>query len=164
MEAARDGGGLRQLRVGAFVLAGLLVFFGLVYMLGRTAGLFERQYRLVADFASVGGLIQGATVRLAGVAVGRVGAIRLPEAGADKVRVELSIARRVRDRIRADSIARIETLGLLGDRIVEVSLGSPGAPVLRKPFGMDELAGIVAANLPGLKAAKPILDSSRRNA
>jgi CheY-like chemotaxis protein len=46
---------------------------------------------------------------------------------------------------------------------LEGALG-PGAPVLRKPFGMDELAGIVAANLPGLKAANPILDSSRRNA
>jgi phospholipid/cholesterol/gamma-HCH transport system substrate-binding protein len=163
MEAARDGGGLRQLRVGAFVLAGLLVFFGLVYMLGRTAGLFERQYRLVADFASVGGLIQGATVRLAGVAVGRVGAIRLPEAGADKVRVELSIARRVQDRIRADSIARIETLGLLGDRIVEVSLGSPGAPVLpeggalrtEEPFDTGQLTrqgADLLQNLNGLAA------------
>ncbi len=46
---------------------------------------------------------------------------------------------------------------------LEGALG-PGAPVLRKPFGMDELAGIVAANLPDLKAENPILDSSRRNA
>ena len=56
-----------QLRVGAFVLASLLIFAGLVYMLGRSAGLFERQYRLVASFGQIGGLIQGATVRLAGV-------------------------------------------------------------------------------------------------
>ena len=46
---------------------------------------------------------------------------------------------------------------------LEGALG-PGAPVLRKPFGMDELAGIVAANLPDLKAENPVLDSSRRNA
>ena len=73
-------------------------------MLGRSAGLFERQYRLVASFGQIGGLIQGATVRLAGVAVGHVGEIRLPEAGGAKVRVELLIARRVQDRIRADSV------------------------------------------------------------
>ena len=100
-------------------------------MLGRSAGLFERQYHLVASFGQTGGLIQGATVRLAGVPVGRVGEIRLPEAGGTKVRVELLIARRVQDRIRADSVARIETLGLLGDKIIDVSLGSPEAAVLQ---------------------------------
>jgi phospholipid/cholesterol/gamma-HCH transport system substrate-binding protein len=132
MDANRPGGATaQQLRVGAFVLAGLLVFGGLVYMLGRSAGLFERQYRLVASFGQTLGLIQGATVRLAGVAVGHVGEIHLPEAGESKVRVELLIARRVQDRIRADSIARIETLGLLGDKIIDISLGSPGAAVLQ---------------------------------
>jgi phospholipid/cholesterol/gamma-HCH transport system substrate-binding protein len=131
MDATQPGSGTSlQLRVGAFVLASLLIFAGLVYMLGRSAGLFERQYRLVASFGQIGGLIQGATVRLAGVAVGHVGEIRLPEPGSAKVRVELLIARRVQDRIRADSLARIETLGLLGDKIIDVTLGSPGAAVI----------------------------------
>ncbi len=133
MDANRPGAATgQQLRVGAFVLAGLLVFGGLIYMLGRSAGLFERQYRLVAGFGQTLGLVQGATVRLAGVAVGHVGEIRLPEAGGGKVRVEILIARRVQDRIRADSIARIETLGLLGDKIVDISLGSPGAAILQE--------------------------------
>jgi phospholipid/cholesterol/gamma-HCH transport system substrate-binding protein len=132
MDATQPGSGTAlQLRVGAFVLASLLIFAGLVYMLGRSAGLFERQYRLVASFGQIGGLIQGATVRLAGVPVGHVGEIRLPEAGSAKVRVELLIARRVQDRIRADSLARIETLGLLGDKIIDVTLGSPGGAVLQ---------------------------------
>jgi phospholipid/cholesterol/gamma-HCH transport system substrate-binding protein len=133
MDASGPGAGTaQQLRVGAFVLASLLVFAGLVYMLGRSAGLFERQYGLVASFGQIGGLIQGATVRLAGVPVGRVGEIRLPEAGGAKVRVQLLIARRVQDRIRADSVARIETLGLLGDKIIDVTLGSPGAAILQE--------------------------------
>ena len=130
MDASRPGGDRAPLRVGAFVLASLLVFTGLVYMLGRSAGLFERQYRLVASFGQIGGLIQGATVRLAGVPVGRVGATACPSRSA-KVRVELLIARRVQDRIRADSLARIETLGLLGDKIIDVTLGSPGATILQ---------------------------------
>jgi phospholipid/cholesterol/gamma-HCH transport system substrate-binding protein len=132
MDGERPGqpGTLLQLRVGVFVLAGLAVFAGLVYMLGRGAGLFERQYRLVAGFAKTGGLIEGATVRLAGVPVGHVGAIRLPDPGGAVVQVELLIARRVQDRIRADSVARIETLGLLGDKIIDISLGSARAAVL----------------------------------
>ena len=132
MDSDQPGAGrtLLQLRVGAFVLTGLLVFVGLVYMLGRQSGLFERQYRLRAGFAQIGGLIEGATVRLAGVPVGRVTAIRLPESGDQKVQVELTLVRRVQPRIRSDSVARIEILGLLGDKIVEVSLGSPGTAIL----------------------------------
>jgi phospholipid/cholesterol/gamma-HCH transport system substrate-binding protein len=121
---------LLQLRVGIFIVAGLVILVGLVYFLGRGAGLFQRQYRLVAGFAQIGGLIEGATVRLAGVPVGRVSAIRLPPPGATRVQVELSLARRVQDRVRADSTARIETLGLLGDKIVEVTVGSLSSPVL----------------------------------
>lgn len=161
MDAARPGSSpALQLRVGAFVLAGLLIFAGLVYMLGRSAGLFERQYRLVASFGQIGGLIQGATVRLAGVSVGHVGEIRLPEPGSAKVRVELLIARRVQDRIRADSLARIETLGLLGDKIIDVTLGSPGSAVLQdggelrteEPFDTARLTQEGAALLGNLVA------------
>ena len=132
MEPTHSGAGrtLLQLRVGAFILAGLLVMIGLVYFLGRQSGMFERQYRLFAGFAQVGGLIEGATVRLAGVPVGRVTAIRLPESIDRKVQVELTLVRRVQNRVRQDSVARIETLGLLGDKIIEVSLGSPDAAVL----------------------------------
>lgn len=132
MEPTQSGPGraLLQLRVGAFILAGLLVLIGLVYFLGRQSGMFERQYRLIAGFTQVGGLIEGATVRLAGVPVGRVTAIRLPESIDRKVQVELTLVRRVQSRVRQDSVARIETLGLLGDKIVELSLGSPEAAVL----------------------------------
>lgn len=121
---------LLQLRVGAFILVALAIFTGLVYFLGRQAGLFERRYRLVAGFTQIGGLIEGATVRLAGVPVGRVTAIGLPESGGSRVQVELTLVRRVQSRVRTDSVARIETLGLLGDKIVEVSLGTPDAAVL----------------------------------
>ena len=83
MDSAQPGQArtLLQLRVGAFILVALAIFIGLVYFLGRQAGLFERQYRLVAGFTQIGGLIEGATVRLAGVPVGRVTAIQLPESG-----------------------------------------------------------------------------------
>lgn len=132
MEPTQAGPGrtLLQLRVGAFILAGLLVLIGLIYFLGRQSGIFERQYRLIAGFTQVGGLIEGATVRLAGVPVGRVTAIRLPESIDRKVQVELTLVRRVQSRVREDSVARIETLGLLGDKIVEVTLGSPEARAL----------------------------------
>ena len=163
MDASQPGGGTaRQLRVGAFVLASLLVFAGLVYMLGRTAGLFERQYRLVASFGRIGGLIQGATVRLAGVPVGRVGEIQLPSAGAAQVRVELLIARRVQDRIRADSVARIETLGLLGDKIIDITLGGAATPVLQDGAELrtEEAFDTVRLTQQGAELLKNLVDLS----
>ena len=72
----------------------------------------------------MGGLIEGATVRLAGVQIGRVTAVTLPEQPGSKVRVTLTIARRFSERIRRDSEARIATQGLLGDKIVEITFGS----------------------------------------
>src|SRR5574337_356793 len=108
-----------------FLLVSLGALIGLSYLLGAQARYFEPKYELVAEFTEVGGLTQGATVRLAGVQIGRVTRVMLPEGPGAKVRVSLSIARRFGDRIRGNSVARIETQGLLGDKIVEISLGSP---------------------------------------
>jgi phospholipid/cholesterol/gamma-HCH transport system substrate-binding protein len=120
----------RKLRVGVFVLIGVAAFLGMIYALGARARLFEPRITVHADFTEVGGLVEGATVRLAGVQIGRVSGVNLPPQPGAKVRVDMSIARRYSDRVRKDSIARIETQGLLGDRIVEITVGSAqAAPV-----------------------------------
>ena len=121
----------QKFRVGVFVLLALAVFLGMIYALGARARLFEARYTIHADFAEVSGLTEGATVRLAGVQIGRVSDVRLPGAPGGKVRVDLTIARRFADRIRRDSVARIETQGLLGDKIVEITVGTTAAPALR---------------------------------
>jgi len=159
-----------QVRIGAFILSGLLVFFAIIYLLGAQARYFERKYDLVAEFTEVGGLIDGATVRLAGVQIGRVTAVVLPEQPGGKMRVTLTIAHRYAERIRRDSEAHIATQGLLGDKIVEISLGSTAAPALqpgetvasREPFEMQQMfkAGVetmqtvkeLAASLKGTAA------------
>jgi len=67
-----------KFRVGVFVLVALAAFLGLVYALGARARLFEARYTIHADFTEVGGLVEGATVRLAGVQIGRVTGVHLP--------------------------------------------------------------------------------------
>jgi phospholipid/cholesterol/gamma-HCH transport system substrate-binding protein len=121
-----------QTRVGAFILTALIVLLTLVYFLGRSGQYFEAKYFVNAEFEGVGGLVEGATVRLAGVPVGRVSKISLPAENGGRIRVALGLTKKVQNRIRNDSVARIETLGLLGDKIVEVSLGSPDAPPLKE--------------------------------
>jgi phospholipid/cholesterol/gamma-HCH transport system substrate-binding protein len=149
-----------QVRIGAFILGGLLVFFAIIYLLGAQARYFERKYDLVGEFSEVGGLIDGATVRLAGVQIGRVTQVALSEHPGGKVRVTLTIARRYSERIRRDSEARIVTQGLLGDKIVEITLGSPGAPPLQpgetlastEPFEMQEMLRAGAETMQEVKA------------
>jgi phospholipid/cholesterol/gamma-HCH transport system substrate-binding protein len=148
-----------QIRVGAFILSGLLVFFAIIYLLGAQARYFERKYDLVVEFTEVGGLIEGATVRLAGVQIGRVTSVELPAQPGGKVRVTLTIARRFSERIRRDSAAKITTQGLLGDKIVEISMGTTGAPALRpgetlttqEPVEMQEMFKVGADTLQTVK-------------
>jgi phospholipid/cholesterol/gamma-HCH transport system substrate-binding protein len=120
-----------QLRVGIFLVVALVLFLGMIYALGARARLFERHVEIHADFTEVGGLAEGATVRLAGVQIGRVTGVHLPGQPGGKVRVDLTIARRYADRVRGDSVARIETQGLLGDKIIEITVGSAKAPAVQ---------------------------------
>jgi len=120
-----------EIKVGLFVV-GILVLFGVaVFTIGSHQKYFQRQYTLWASFSNISGLIVGAPVRLAGLTVGRVNEIRFPEDTAAKtITVELKIKKGVQKRIRDDSIASIQTMGLLGDKYVEISLGSPQHGVL----------------------------------
>src|SRR5215475_4394119 len=99
------------MRIGIFVVVSLGVFLAIIYLLGAQARYFERKFDILAEFTEVGGLIEGATVRLAGVQIGRVTRVVLPPQAGGKVRVTLTIARRFSDRIRGDSVARIVTQG-----------------------------------------------------
>jgi phospholipid/cholesterol/gamma-HCH transport system substrate-binding protein len=121
----------RKLRVGVFVLVALTAFLAMIYALGAKSRLFEAKYTVHAEFSEVGGLAEGATVRLAGVQIGRVSGVELPSQPGGKVRVDLSIARQFTDRVRKDSVARIETQGLLGDKIIEISVGTAGAAPIK---------------------------------
>jgi phospholipid/cholesterol/gamma-HCH transport system substrate-binding protein len=117
----------KKLRVGVFVLVALVAGIAMVYALGARARLFEARYTVHADFSEVGGLNEGATVRLAGVQIGRVKGVNLPSEPGGKVRVDLTIAKQFANRVRKNSVARIETQGLLGDRIVELTVGTADA-------------------------------------
>ena len=117
----------RTLRVGIFVLIGVVAFLGMIYALGARARLFEPRFTISAEFTEVGGLVEGATVRLAGVQIGRVSGVHLPAEPGGKVQVDMSIAKQFGDRVRRDSVARIETQGLLGDKIIEITVGTTRA-------------------------------------
>ena len=120
-----------RLRVGIFVLGLLVLFMVFVLTIGSRSRIFERRYTLHAFFGTIEGLNIGAPVRLAGVSVGTVSAITFGKDLANKkIRVTISLDAKLQDRIREDSIATIGTTGLVGDKVLELTVGSPDKKIL----------------------------------
>lgn len=120
-----------RLRVGIFVLGLLVLFVVFVLTIGSQSRIFERRYTLHAFFGTIEGLNVGAPVRLAGVSVGKVSAITFgKDLASKKIRATMSLDARLQDRIREDSIASIGTIGLVGDKVLELTVGSPDKKVL----------------------------------
>lgn len=124
----------RQVRVGAVLILAIAILGYGIFQVGRLFDVFASRYTLVTLVEGSAGLIEGSPVTLAGQRVGQVGAIDfLPveqRTDSANIRVLLSINRSVRDQIRSDSRAAVQTQGLLGDRFVNISPGSSAAPVL----------------------------------
>lgn len=121
-----------QIKVGLFVFAGLFLAMIMIFFLGSEKQLFKRQYTLKSFYDDISGLRVGAQVQLAGVNVGMVDGIYFSRSPKDqKVTVHFSIDKDYQDRIREDSVAAINTQGLLGDKIVAISVGNPEKRVLQ---------------------------------
>lgn len=116
-------------RVGLLVLVGLALGVATLMVLGDRQNLFARKIRYEIHFERVNGLAVGSTVQLNGVQVGHVDRIVLPsDMEEELLHVRISVDARYSARIRGDSQARIKTLGLLGDKYLELTSGSPEAP------------------------------------
>jgi phospholipid/cholesterol/gamma-HCH transport system substrate-binding protein len=119
--------------VGLFVTVGAILLVLSVFVIGQERRLFEEAVYLRAKFPNVAGLKVGAQVLLSGVDVGHVAAIEFPrlEDTADKatrhITVEMRVSEKVLSRIRQDSEARVDSMGLLGDKTINISLGSINA-------------------------------------
>jgi phospholipid/cholesterol/gamma-HCH transport system substrate-binding protein len=86
---------------------------------------------LVGRFPQVKGLHQGSEVSLSGLRIGVVQDIRIATDGTKELIVELAISKKFASSIRKNSMATIKTQGILGDKYVELSIGSEDSPPLR---------------------------------
>ncbi len=123
---------VQNVKVGIFVVLALTVLTVAVLVIGQERSMFTSKTRLYTSFADINGLVVGAPVRLAGVDVGRVSAITFSDKlEHTEARVELSIENKYMTRVRRDSQAFIDSKGLLGDKLINVSVGSPKQPMLK---------------------------------
>jgi len=124
-----------ELRVGLFVLVGLLILaFGIFYVTGQ--GVWGPKYRLNTFLPEVAGLATGAPVRLDGVEIGNVDRITLVPREHGKtpdkmhnVEIGMRLDRRYQNDILTDSVATLVTEGLLGNRYVNIQRGYTGVPL-----------------------------------
>jgi phospholipid/cholesterol/gamma-HCH transport system substrate-binding protein len=115
-----------EISVGIFVLLGILCLAYLSIKLGKMELLGGNHYELTANFDSVSGLRQGASVEIAGVNVGRVDKIVLDPKEGYTARVTLSINSGIV--LQDDVIASVRTSGIIGDKFIQL-----------KPGGSDRL-------------------------
>jgi phospholipid/cholesterol/gamma-HCH transport system substrate-binding protein len=121
-----------DLRVGLFVLVGLIVVaLGIFYVTGQR-GFWTAKYRLKTYLPEVEDLTQGAPVSLDGVIIGNVESIALTPHPADKnhsITLVMRLERTHQNDIRTDSTASLVTQGLLGNRYVSISRGFTGSVI-----------------------------------
>jgi phospholipid/cholesterol/gamma-HCH transport system substrate-binding protein len=121
----------RRFRVGLFVLVALLFVMLGVMMVGDRANLFRRKFPYRTKFASAAGLVAGNAVRLDGVTVGNVQNVHLSSDPADRtVTVVFDVIRNAAPRIRSGTRASIKTVGLLGDKFIELEGGTASEPLV----------------------------------
>jgi phospholipid/cholesterol/gamma-HCH transport system substrate-binding protein len=129
--AMAENGAARYIRTGIFLLAAAGLMFTVVMLLGRSGSIFRSRATLYAEFIDTSGLVVGAPVRLAGINIGEVNDILLSkDPRMRRVIVKLRIDPGYLTRIREDSIAQLTTRGLLGDVIINLTIGSADRPEL----------------------------------
>jgi phospholipid/cholesterol/gamma-HCH transport system substrate-binding protein len=133
--------------VGAFVLGGLVLFTVGLFMIGDRQMAFAKKFTIYTEFKRITGLQPGAIVRVSGAKAGSIKQILPPQTPSDKFRVELEIIEELHQVVRTDSIATIETEGLVGGSYLGIGMGTDAAPPVaekatiagKEPFEISDL-------------------------
>ena len=119
-----------EIKIGIFIFVGIILLTVVTFSIGEF--LFEPGYNIKVVLSFADGVQEAAPVRLAGVEVGEVkkaGIIKDPETNQTKVELLLWLTREAK--IEKDATVLINTLGLIGEKYVEIMPGTPNSPVLK---------------------------------
>jgi phospholipid/cholesterol/gamma-HCH transport system substrate-binding protein len=115
-----------ELKIGILAVAAMALAIMFIIAVGGAAGFSWQRYKLKTRFPDVMGLKSGAVVRVAGVEVGKVSTVEL--SGAD-VEVVIEVKKGNEQRITTDSRAKIGSLSLLGEPVIDISPATTGTPL-----------------------------------
>lgn len=141
-------------KVGIFIILAFIGLLSTILFIGLQKDLFSQKYILFFRVDSGSGFIEGMPVKLSGFKIGRVRRLSLDEKA--QVRVAIEINRKYQKWIREGSVARLAREGMIGESVIDISVGPQEKPALKEkadiPFqkdgGMEEL----------VKEVKPVLE------
>ncbi|HMJ18616.1 MAG TPA: MlaD family protein [Gemmatimonadaceae bacterium] len=131
-----------QLKVGVLILVALLVLAVAIIKLGQAGNLFGKRYQLVAFVSNASGLRLGGPVTVAGQLSGSIKDIQFLPPDRDTTRnlkLIVEVNREVTEQVRRDSRGKIRTQGVLGDKVFDISPGTPPNRILHEgdTIGVD---------------------------
>lgn len=157
--------GLKNIRLGLFVIAATILLITAFYFIGKKQNLFGDTFRISARFYNVNGLMQGNNVRYAGINVGTVESVEIVSDSA--VEVIMLLEKKAQRFIKTNSLASVGTDGLMGNKLVNINSINEPAPnigensVLQtlRPIEMDEMVRTLNVTNENIK----VISSNLRN-
>lgn len=135
-----------ELKVGVLIVITIAILSAIVVLVLGVESPFESRYTLYTYLPNIGGLRPDSQVMLEGVVAGSVETFEFAEIEKG-VQIKMRILKKYQDRIRTDSIAKLRSLGLLGDKYIEINQGTVNGRVLKEgetvtgapPLDLDEM-------------------------
>lgn len=164
-----------QVQAGLFLTVALILLGVAIFLLGSERKIFGRQEEFTSSFGNVQGLSEGAPVLLGGLKVGRVNKVTFSQNPRDQqVYVEFLVDEEYLDRVRRDTTVSIQTQGLLGDKLLSLSVGSsneilpPGGDIPTKSEGditaiLDQASKIASTSVEIADGLDEFLEDIRTN-
>lgn len=126
--------GFADLRVGLLLLLSMGILIAVILTISGDIDIFHKYLIIRTKLSEVDGLRVGTEVRLAGVHIGQVSEVRLLNVAKDQeavhsVEVVMKIDNMIdgvpaQQRIRSDSVVRLGSVGLLGDKVIDITPGT----------------------------------------
>lgn len=114
-----------KLKAGIVITTAFLILLFTVFFAGGIESMFSPKIDIKAEIKNVRGLREGSPVWISGIEIGFVKGIDLhAEHGTI---VTMSVDKRSAEYVKRDSTVTVQTIGLLGDKYIEIGLGSPDA-------------------------------------
>ena len=112
---------INNVKLGIFVLAGLVLLILALYLVGKDTNLFSKNYVLKAQFDNASGLMVGNNVRYAGIQVGTVKKISF--LNDTVIEVTMLIDEKMKPYIHKKDLVSIGTDGLVGNKLLNIVPG-----------------------------------------
>lgn len=132
--AGRKQTATMELAIGATIIAGVIILIVMLMAWGNSTSILGSHYRIVVNMTNVGGLKEGAPVKLGGFQIGRVASIKI-RPGSTEMEIVLDVDENYL--LPKDSTAKVSTAGLVGDAFMEIIPGKSAETIVKS----DTVAG-----------------------